>query len=237
MNPPLLTRGASSPKLSKRGAGYESVILHLASGRRVCPWATEGCLTGCLVSAGRGAMSVVQAARQRRTDAFFSNRGTFLADLYRELGLLDRRAKRKGFLPVARLNGTSDIPWETLRLKGIDLSLIEAYPDVQFYDYTKSYKRAKAFVAGDMPANYHLTLSRTEQFEDGFVGALCSTGMSVAVVFDTPKGQPLPSEFEGVKVIDGRLDDWRFEDPRGVVVGLSALGKARNDMSGFVVRA
>lgn len=225
----LLTRGHSSPKLTKGSAGIESVILHLAPGR-TCPWATEGCLAACLNSAGRGAMPTAQEARQRRTDLFFEDRERFLRQLDHELTLLERRAARKGFTPVARLNGTSDIPWETLLLDG--QTLFERHPGIVFYDYTKSPARAHSTA---LPSNYSLTLSRTEAYEPGDVAHATRFGTNVAVVFKIPKGQPLPALFEGVTVIDGRVDDWRFKDPRGVVVGLSALGRARKDTTGFVV--
>ena len=67
--------------------------------------------------------------------------------------------------------------------------------------------------------------------------AALEAGGTVAVVFDTPKGAPLPRTWNGHRVIDGRVHDYRFLDPRGVVVGLSALGKdAKADVRGFVVR-
>jgi hypothetical protein len=40
------------------------------------------------------------------------------------------------------------------------------------------------------------------------------------VVFDTKRGQPLPSTYKGYTVIDGDKDDLRFLDPKGVIVGL-----------------
>lgn len=229
----LLTRGQSSPKLAKDGAGIESVILHLTPGR-TCPWASKGCLAACLNTAGRGAMTSVQSARQRRTDWFFSDRHGFMSQLVRELELLEKRAARKGLQPVARLNGTSDIPWETINHRG--LTVFERFPSITFYDYTKSPSRAeKATHDPRWPSNYTLTLSRTEEWARGQVRAWTSKGVNVAMVFDTPKGQPLPETYGGARVIDGRLDDWRFRDDRGVVVGLSALGKARRDTTGFVV--
>jgi len=234
MSQTLLTRGQSSPKLTKGSAGIESVILHLAPGR-TCPWATRGCLAACLNTAGRGAMSCVQVARQRRTDWFFEDRVGFMRRLSRELRNLEKRAERAGFTPVARLNGTSDIPWESFHSLG-GRSIFERHPGIVSYDYTKSVKRAYAALEADWPANYSLTLSRTEDWLPGQVELHCSNDVNVAVVFDTPKGEPLPETFEGVTVIDGRVDDWRFKDPRGVVVGLSALGKARRDTTGFVVR-
>lgn len=62
-------------------------------------------------------------------------------------------------------------------------------------------------------------------------------GIRVAVVFDTKKGQPLPKLWEGIPVIDGNLYDTRFLDPKDVVVGLRAKGKAIRSVSGFVQAA
>ena len=242
----LLTRGVSSPKLAKGAEGIESVILHLSPGP-LCPWKTNGCFGGCLDTAGRGAMNSVQEARRRRSDLFMTERLAFFARLEAELDLLIKRAEKKNARPVARLNGTSDVPWERIRYSlpqehyyGLAArSIIEREPGVIFYDYTKSKERARtaSLANGGFPFNYSLTLSRSEDFLPGETGDITNSGVNVAVVFDTPKNAELPKTFEGVRVIDGRKSDWRFSDPRGVVVGLSALGKARHDDTGFVVRS
>ena len=57
--------------------------------------------------------------------------------------------------------------------------------------------------------------------------AALDAGHNVAVVFDCKKSDPLPETWQGVPVIDGRTHDFRFTDPAGVVVGLSALGSAK----------
>ena len=46
----------------------------------------------------------------------------------------------------------------------------------------------------------------------------------------------VPTEWLGLKVIDGDEHDLRFIDPVGVIVGLKAKGKAKKDQTGFVVR-
>jgi hypothetical protein len=58
-----------------------------------------------------------------------------------------------------------------------------------------------------------------------------ANGANVAVVFRTSK---YPEKFLGVPVVDGDENDLRFLDPKNVVVGLYAKGKARKDTSGFV---
>ena len=102
------------------------------------------------------------------------------------------------------------------------------FPTVQFYDYTKHTNRK------NLPSNYHLTFSRSET-NDNKVQEMFDRGYNVAIVFDTPKNKPLPTEYMGRKVIDGRVHDLRFLDEPGVWVGLSALGDGKKDSSGFVI--
>ena len=45
----------------------------------------------------------------------------------------------------------------------------------------------------------------------------------------------LPTHWNGFPVINGDENDLRFLDPKGVVVGLKAKGKAKTDTTGFVV--
>src|SRR5262249_14983912 len=91
------------------------------------------------------------------------------------------RATREGLTPVVRLNGTSDLPWE--RISGYSgRSLMARFPSVQFYDYTKNPHRMRAFLAGELPANYHLTFSRSECNTADALNMLARGG-NVAVVF------------------------------------------------------
>ena len=236
--PNLLTPGARQHKLAKGSKGIEAAVMHLAPAGlagfgSVCPWASAGCKAACLNTSGRAQTRLelddragllahpIHGARIRRTERFFTDRTQFFADLDRELTNLTKRAQRKGRMPVVRLNGTSDIPWE-------QFGVIERHPEIQFYDYTKS----KARALSDLPANYHLTLSRTETDTDADVLAVLDRGVNVAVVFGGPE---LPGWFGDREVIDGTKDDWRFKDPTGVIVGLLALGRAKRDRSGFVI--
>ncbi len=110
------------------------------------------------------------------------------------------------------------------------MNIFDHYPDVQFVDYTKNHTR----FARKLPANYHLTLSRSEVNEAECLEAL-ARGVNVAIVFAGDK----PAQWNGFDVIDGDKHDLRHLDPRGagVVVGLSPKGrKAKRDTSGFVVR-
>lgn len=227
----------SNPKTLKgESRGFLTFIMHLApgslSGFNVCPGASAGCLFSCLNTAGRGHMTPIQDARIRRTRLFFEDRTTFMAKLVDEISKGIRKAERKGLIPVFRLNGTSDIRWETVPVSvvgGPDYrNIFEAFPNTQFYDYTKLSNRR------NIPANYHLTFSRSESNEDKLDEAV-SNGMNLAVVFNTGKNEKLPARWRNLPVVDADTTDLRFLDPKGSVCGLRAKGKARKDCSGFVV--
>jgi len=197
------------------------------SGKNVCPGASAGCAAACLNTAGRGAMNVVQAARLKKTQRFFKDRQQFLWDLVNEISALRRKAKAKGMKAAVRLNGTSDLPYERYKIRDTGKNIMQLFPDVQFYDYTKLENR---IVGQQLPANYHLTFSRAEDNDHKLEAVLEHT--SAAVVFS---GE-LPETWRGYPVIDGDEHDARFTDAgAGVIIGLTAKGKARHDASGFVV--
>jgi len=224
----LLSTG--NPKLMKgEKKGYMSFVLHLApanlSGKETCPKRTAGCTAACLNTAGRGGMfkkgentNVIQQARIRKTKMFFENRDEFMAQLEADIRLGIKQAEKKGMIPCFRLNGTSDLAWEKY-------GIIEKFPNVQFYDYTKVNNRKVSHLE-----NYHLTFSKADGNDmDARVAA--SNGMNVTVVFR----KELPETYLGKLVVNGDDTDLRFLDPKGVVVGLKAKGKAKKDTSGFVV--
>lgn len=221
----LLTVG-NTKTVKGEALGYMTFIMHLApstlSGYNTCPMASAGCASACLNTAGRGRFTATQEARIRKTRWFFNDRDTFMAQLVKDIEAAIRKAARENMTPVFRLNGTSDIRWETVSVLG-HRNIMEVFPNVQFYDYTKLPNRR------DIPANYHLTFSRSES-NDSYVTAAVGAGMNVAVVFDT-----LPQTYLGRPVIDGTETDLRFLDSEGVIVGLLAKGKAKKDTSGFTI--
>ena len=107
------------------------------SGKNVCPGASAGCAAACLNTAGRGAMNTVQRARLKKTNRFWDDRKQFINDLVNEITALEKRAKAKGLKAAVRLNGTSDLPYERYKVPGTNKNIMELFPDVQFYDYTK----------------------------------------------------------------------------------------------------
>jgi hypothetical protein len=240
----MLTPDGYNPKTKKgRARGYSTAILHLApaalSGFDVCQYATPGCRAACLNTAGHGGIALdaaglndVQRARIARTRLMFLNRFLFNVLLVRAIDTHIRRARKNGLTPVVRLNGTSDLPWERIRLND-DRTVFETWPDIQFYDYTKHVKRALANVAGAHPSNYSLTFSRAESNHSDAVTVMAAGG-NVAVVFKVKPHQS-PDIWAGQRVIDGDNDDLRFLDPANVIVGLAAKGRGKRDASGFVV--
>ena len=100
--------------------GYKTYILHLApsliSGFQTCPKASAGCAAACLNRAGMGAYSTVQQARINRTKLFFQDRPNFMAQLAKEIKSAKKSAAKAGLKLLVRLNGTSDIAWEKIRV-------------------------------------------------------------------------------------------------------------------------
>jgi hypothetical protein len=222
-----------NPKILKgMKQGYMTYILHLApadvSGYNTCPKATAGCKAACLNTAGRGGMfkkgettNVIQKARIRKTKMFFENRDVFLAILEDDIRKAIKQSEKKGLIPVFRLNGTSDLSWEKY-------GIIQKFPNVQFYDYTKVLGRKVSYLS-----NYHLTFSAADGNDDDVRRAI-KEKYNIATVFGIKKSQPMPETYEGAPVFNGDESDLRFLDPKGVVVGLYAKGKAKKDTSGFV---
>ena len=218
--------------------GIKTAILYLmpanGSGQQLCPMAELAqCKAPCLFTAGRGAMSNVMLSRLRKTLYFNQYRDRFMAQLQREIAREEKKAKRKGYKLVVRLNGTSDIRWELIAINGAS-SLMALFPDVQFYDYTKLANRK------NIPGNYDLTFSYSGvPAYAPYVAKAVSNGERIAVVFRNraiveamlANGET----FLGLPVVDGDDSDIRHLDPRGAIVALYAKGKARKDTSGFVV--
>lgn len=237
----LLSTG--NPKVLKGMAqGYNTYILHLApaslSGYNTCAKATEGCKAACLNTAGRGGMfkkgettNVIQKARIRKTVMFFENREVFMALLVKDIELAIKQSIRMNLIPVVRLNGTSDIPFEKYEVvrNGITYrNIFAAFPDLEFYDYTKILGRKVAGIE-----NYSLTFSAADGNDMDVLRAI-QQGYNIATVFGIKKTEPMPETYMGRPVFNGDESDLRFLDPHGVIVGLYAKGKAKKDTSGFV---
>ena len=237
----LLSTG--NPKILKGlKQGYNTYIMHLApanlSGFETCPKRTAGCTAACLNTAGRGGMfkkgettNAIQKARIRKTQFFFEERSGFMEWLVKDIELAIKQSAKKDLIPVFRLNGTSDLSWEkyeVVRNGKLFRNIFTAFPEVQFYDYTKILGRK----VSEIP-NYHLTFSAADGNDNDVVKAIAQ-GYNVATVFGLKKTQAMPETYMGRPVFNGDDSDLRFLDPKGVVVGLYAKGKAKKDTSGFV---
>ena len=218
--------------------GIKTAILYLMpakqSGVQLCPMAsTAGCEKACLFTAGRGAMSNVMLSRLRKTLYFNQYRDLFMHQLHNEIIRERAKAKRKGYKLIVRLNGTSDIRFENIPVSGYD-NIMQALPDIQYYDYSKLANRR------NIPANYDITFSYSgvEAYQP-FVQKAVANGERIAVVFrDRAIVERMLANgetFLGLPVIDGDNSDIRHIEPKGVIVALYAKGPARKDQSGFVV--
>lgn len=218
--------------------GFLTAIRYLApsneSGTNVCPNA-GACAKVCLYTAGRGAFLTVKDARLQKTAWRLQDRTGHLEAAGGEIEAAVVRAGKMGKDLAVRLNGTSD-----LSADAIDLA--RKYPHVQFYDYTKNVGVFKAYIAGTLPTNYHLTLSYDPiTVPWSTLAPLLDSRkpVGVAVCFNVKRGEDLPKVWNGKWVIDGDLHDLRFLDtrlPGGWIVGLRAKGAAKKPgLSTFTV--
>jgi hypothetical protein len=225
----LLSDGKTNAKTKKNA--IKTYILYLApsnlSGINVCPYASKGCILGCLNTAGHGQFNSVQFARLNKTLIFKENRPKFYIQLANELLKIHDKAIKQNIDIAIRLNGTSDIDHlnELIRHTGIDF-LDNFYSNLKFYDYTKNPNIAKKY----LNSNYKITFSRSE-INDMQVNQVLQMGANVAVVFKNE----LPLTYKGYNVINGDESDLRYYDPKNVIIGLKAKGKAKNDRTNFVI--
>ena len=106
-----------------------------------------------------------------------------------------------------------------------------------FYDYTKILGKVKKYK--DYSHRYKITFSKSEENTNECLEAL-SIGSPVSVVFNRTKGQELPKQWRGYKVLDGdESDDLMLDNNGAYVIGLRFKG-SKKDMqqaieSGFAV--
>ena len=222
------------------GLAYKTYILYMSShinnkyGVNVCSHASKGCSDSCLVSSGFGGMfDSVKKGRTRKTEMFIEDRAKFINQIAQEISNAIKLNKNK-MVVIVRLNGTSDISYERFRIFEGGKNIMEMFPQVQFYDYTKNWTRFN----DKLPKNYHLTFSRSEE-NDEKAFELLKKGVNVSIVFDK-----VPTEYKGYKVVNGDEHDLTFLHESGVIVGLrykkntTKNGKEKNELaykSGFVI--
>lgn len=187
------------------------------SGYEVCPKRNEECTALCLNESGMNRIDVkknrINESRIKKTKLFFEEREFFVNWLIDEISIAKRKAEILGYKFSVRLNNTSDISPELFytTIDGKKKNLLEIFPDVQFYDYTKVYNRIK--LTKKYP-NYDLTFSFSGYNFEECIESL-NNDVRVAVVF-----KKVPETFWGYKVIDGDKYDMRYKDSTNVIVGL-----------------
>lgn len=177
----------------------------------LCPWSTPVCRNVCVSYAGNGGYPSVGRGRALKTAFAAMHPDHFLALVLDDLA----HARRKYDDVAVRLNTFSDIAWE-------DIFPADIFRQTPAYDYTKAgiYRWERAAAVG-----YHLTLSATERTTVADIHSWVDRGANAAVVFDTRRKDSLPTEWEGIRVVDGDKTDDRLADPRGVIVGLRGKGR------------
>jgi len=231
----LISNGNTNAKTIKND--QETYILYLSpynlndTGKNVCPFATKGCAAACLNSAGRGKFSNVQLARRRKTNLFFQDQQKFTQDLAMDLAKINNKALKENKTIFVRLNGTSDINFEKLLNRYLNINFAQ-FAGLKFYDYTKDKNKALEYSTNEKREKYRITYSRSEKDTENDIQNLLNNGVNVAAVFS----KDLPNTYLGYPVINGDLTDLRFNDQLGVIVGLKAKGDGKKDTSGFVIQ-
>ena len=241
--PTQLLSFKNSKTIKGEKLGVKTAILYLApftqnsKGINLCSHASEGCAKACLFGSGAARFTQVQNGKINKTEYYLHDRKGFLLQLKFEIERIVRLHSKDWDIAI-RLNGTSDIPFEKFKILD-NKNIFELFPSVQFYDYTKNHIRFNKV----LPANYHLTFSRSENNHIKSM-ELLKRGFNVAVVFGVTKFQNLPKTYMGFEVINGDETDLRFKDKNNVVVGLhyknltGAGSKGKNDYSenDFIVK-
>jgi hypothetical protein len=211
------TKSVKHRKAGKYGELTYSLYLAPAksSGYEVCAGRTAECTKLCLNESGMNTMTrkdrgdMINDSRIKKTKLFFENPDFFMNWMIFEIKSAQALAKRLDYKFSVRLNNTSDISPIDFQLNG--KNILEMFPDVQFYDYTKVKERVDLM---KIYKNYDITYSYT-----GYNLTECQlmllNKIKVAVVFKL-----IPENFMGYKVIDGDKYDMRYKDTEPVIVGL-----------------
>lgn len=220
---------------------YDELVytLYLApakiSGYEVCPMRSEECTNLCVHESGRNRMDIhentINKARIKKTKMFFEERDFFIDWMIEEIKIAKVKAEKMGYHFSVRLNNTSDLSPESFftTVDNKKVNVLQMFPDVQFYDYTKVPKR---FELTKKYTNYDLTFSFSGNNLQDCITML-NNNIRVAVVFSK-----VPNKFWGRKVIDGDLYDMRYRDDKGIIIGLKykQVRNKLNEKYSFVIQ-
>jgi hypothetical protein len=235
--------------------GKFSTCPNSASCAQECLGKTSGGYFAYGGGADLDAMKGTRLRSFRMTQAMFREPEAFAIKLNEEIFSLKKAAEKNGNALAIRLNVLSDIDPK------VHKSIIDANPDVLFYDYTKMKYRPVA-------PNHHYTYSSTGLSQKAGLNGLTvdvdnpnsnwsqmrqwlDDGQNVAMAFSSKKGLPesVIDEVTGkvYRVIDGDAYDFRPMDAQpqgssGVIVGLKNKAMTRKesmaaqDSNGFFVQ-
>jgi hypothetical protein len=196
------------------------------SGYEVCPMRSDECTLLCLNESGRNKMdtkvNTINNSRIKKTKLFFEEREFLVRWIIDEIKSAKAKAENLGYSFSVRLNNTSDITPESFYINdnGTKRNLLEIFPDVQFYDYTKVSKRLELV---RKYKNYDITFSYSGTNMTECLSML-SNNVRVAMVFNK-----VPENYMNFKVVDGDKYDMRYRDEKNVIIGLK-FKRVRNKL-------
>lgn len=180
------------------------------SGFNVCP-NSEYCKDNCLNGSGHNRVNrlskkdTIDRSRTIKTRLLFANKEVFMRIMIHEIEKERKKAENNGTFFSIRLNCTSDINPIAFTLNG--KNILEIFPDIQFYDYTKVLNRialAKKY------SNYDITWSIDGSEKNREIGLeLLKNGGRVAVVYGENE---MPKTWYGYECCNGDETDYRPSD-------------------------
>lgn len=180
------------------------------SGFNVCP-NSEYCKDNCLNGSGHNMADrlskkgSIDRSRTIKTRLLFANKEVFMRIMIHEIEKERKKAENNGTFFSIRLNCTSDINPIAFTLNG--KNILEIFPDIQFYDYTKVLNRialAKKY------SNYDITWSIDGSEKNREIGLeLLKNGGRVAVVYGE---NDMPKTWYGYECCNGDETDYRPSD-------------------------
>ena len=180
------------------------------SGFNVCP-NSEYCKDNCLNGSGHNRVNrlskkdTIDRSRTIKTRLLFANKEVFMRIMIHEIEKERKKAENNGTFFSIRLNCTSDINPIAFTLNG--KNILEIFPDIQFYDYTKVLNRialAKKY------SNYDITWSIDGSEKNREIGLeLLKNGGRVAVVYGE---NDMPKTWYGYECGNGDETDYRPSD-------------------------
>ena len=235
----IFSVGSDAKTVKGEKVGIKTAVCYMSSAdiltsKTLCAFAElAGCKEGCLRESGHLGMEHGQLAMIRRTLLYL-----YAFEIFKMLAQAEimKHSVQYGDDLAVRPNGTTDedFTW-----------LIELFPNVQFYDYTKILNRV---IKNTLP-NYDLTYSFSPYSAKSLQHGLeaIKRGYRVAVAFNTAntKGEAyqVPDTFLGHKLVSFDDHDARFLDAPNAIGSLTRKGSSvktrqreHEQVSSFFVR-